>query len=106
MAADDARAGLEAASARGFAELQIYAQLLLGAVTDVADDAWAELQRRATTSVWTEVFLGALEMDARRLSRTHPELARRRWRALEARAAELGYQPGVDEATGWLSEAS
>ncbi len=106
MAADEARAGLEAASARGFAELQIYAQLLLGAVTDVDDDAWAELLRRATTSVWTEVFLGALEMDARRLSRTNPELARQRWRALEARAAELGYQPGVDEATGWLNEAS
>jgi hypothetical protein len=52
------------------------------------------------------VFLGALEMDARRLSRTNPELARQRWRALEARAAELGYQPGVDEATGWLNEAS
>jgi len=106
MAAEEARAGLEAASARGFAELQIYAQLLLGAVTDIDDDAWAELLRRATTSVWTEVFLGALEMDARRLSRTNPVQARQRWRALEARAAELGYQPGVNEATGWLSEAT
>lgn len=106
MAAEEARAGLDAASSRGFAELQIYAQLILGAVTDVGDDSWAELLRRATTSVWTEVFLGALEMDARRLSRSHPELARQRWRALEARAGELGYRPGVDEATGWLSEPS
>jgi len=104
MAQDEARKGLDEATAQGFAELQVYAQLILGALTDVDDDAWAELQRRAMTSMWTEVFLGALEMDARRLSRSQPDLARQRWRALEARAGELGYRPGVEEATGWLAD--
>ena len=104
MAQEEARKGLDEATAQGFAELQVYAQLILGAITDVDDGAWAELQRRAMTSMWTEVFLGALEMDARRLSRSQPELARQRWRALEARSGELGYRPGVEEATGWLAD--
>jgi tRNA A-37 threonylcarbamoyl transferase component Bud32 len=106
IAREEARRGLEEANAQGFAELQVYGELLLGATTAVDDEAWAELQRRAMTSMWTEVFLGALEMDARRLSRTQPEVARQRWRALQARAGELGYRPGVEEATGWLSEPS
>ena len=104
LAQEEARKGLDEATAQGFAELQVYAQLILGAVSDVDDEAWVELQRRAMTSMWTEVFLGALEMDARRLSRTQPDLARQRWRALEARAGELGYLPGVEEATGWLAD--
>ncbi len=104
VAQEEARQGLGEATSQGFAELQVYAELLIGATSDVDDEAWAELQRRAMTSMWTEVFLGALEMDARRLSRTHPELARQKWRALEARAGELGYRPGVEEATGWLTD--
>lgn len=104
LARDEARRGHALAVEGGFSELQVYAELLLGAVTEVDDDAWVDLQRRAMTSVWTEVFLGALEMDARRLTRTQPDAARQRWRALEARAAELGYRPGVEEATGWLMD--
>ena len=48
------------------------------------------------------VYLGALEMDARRLATTAPTQAEGRWRSLLVRARELGHRPGVEEATGWL----
>jgi hypothetical protein len=104
QAEQEAREALDRAVDLGFAELQTYARLVLGALTDLDDDGWAELQRQATTSMYTEVFLGALEMDARRRHRTDPEGARTRWRSLLARARELGYRPGVEEASGWLGE--
>jgi tRNA A-37 threonylcarbamoyl transferase component Bud32 len=93
---------IERASELGFGELQTYALLVLGTVADIDEEAWAELQRKAARSMWTEVFLGALEMDARRLSRTDPVSARTRWMTLLARSRELGYSPGVQEAEGWL----
>jgi tetratricopeptide (TPR) repeat protein len=93
---------IDRASELGFGELQTYALLVLGTVVDIEEEAWAELQRKAARSMWTEVFLGALEMDARRLSRTDPLSARTRWMTLMARSRELGYSPGVQEAEGWL----
>ncbi|MCB9696147.1 MAG: serine/threonine-protein kinase PknK [Alphaproteobacteria bacterium] len=104
VAETEARTALDAATDRGFAELGTCAQLVLGTVTHLDEDGWAELQGRAATSMWTEVFLGALEMDARKLQRTDPSKATERWRTLLARARELGYQPGVLEAAGWLQE--
>jgi hypothetical protein len=93
---------LERAAELGFSELQTYAELVRGAFVPGPDDAWAENLRRASQSMYTEVFLGAVEMDARRLARTDPGAARTRWRALHARARELGYRPGEEEAEGWL----
>jgi tRNA A-37 threonylcarbamoyl transferase component Bud32 len=93
---------IDRASELGFGELQTYALLVLGTVVEIEEETWAELQRKAARSMWTEVFLGALEMDARRLSRTDPVSARMRWRTLLARSRELGYSPGVQEAEGWL----
>jgi tRNA A-37 threonylcarbamoyl transferase component Bud32 len=109
-----AESAVDRASELGFTELQTYALLVLGALrvdasgsgplAEVDDEGWTELQRRATQSMFTEVFLGALEMDARRLEHTDPALARNRWRTLQARARELGYQPGVEESQSWLLE--
>jgi hypothetical protein len=106
---DEARALAGPTAARaaelGFAELEVYARLLLGAVGDLDDAAWANVQSRAVGSMWSEVFLGALEMDARRLQRRSSEAASGRWRTLLVRARELGHAPGVEEATGWLQGA-
>ncbi|MEQ1503008.1 MAG: protein kinase [Myxococcota bacterium] len=98
----DLDVAIDRATELGFVELQTYALLVLGVVSEVDDETWTELQRRATRSMYTEVFLGALEMDARRLEQTDPKTARTRWRTLQARARELGYRPGVQEADGWL----
>lgn len=100
----DVAIAIERATDLGFTELQTYGMLVLGALSTVDDEAWIELQRRAARSMFTEVFLGALEMDARRLDRTDPVAARTRWRTLHARARELGYRPGVQEAEGWLAD--
>jgi tRNA A-37 threonylcarbamoyl transferase component Bud32/tetratricopeptide (TPR) repeat protein len=104
LAEQEARGALDRAVDLGFAELQTYGRLVLGALADLDDEGWAELQRLATASMYTEVFLGALEMDARRRHRTDPEGAKTRWRSLLARARELGYRPGVEEASGWLGD--
>ncbi|MEQ1571934.1 MAG: hypothetical protein ABMA64_40275, partial [Myxococcota bacterium] len=98
----DAQTAVERAGELGFTELQTYGQLVSGVMTGVTDDQWAELQRRAMQSMYTEVFLGALEMDARRLEHVDPVAARGRWRTLLARAEELGYRPGVEESRSWL----
>ncbi|MBX2804038.1 MAG: serine/threonine-protein kinase PknK [Myxococcales bacterium] len=100
---EEASVAAERAKAMGFHELAILASLVLGAVTSTPDESWARLQREATKSHFTEVFLGALEFDARRLHRTDPEAANARWRTLFARAKELGYGPGVAEASSWLA---
>lgn len=99
------RHGLVDASSRGFHELQLYARILGGAVEPVDDGVWAEILREASASLYTEVYLGALEMDARRLHAAGDEVsAQSRWRALHGRSGELGYQPGVEEALGWLRD--
>lgn len=89
----------------GFGELEVYARLVCGAAGAIEDGAWRSLQERAVTSMWCDVFLGAIEMDARRLHRASPALAAGQWRTLLVRARELGHQPAVDEATGWLGSA-
>jgi serine/threonine protein kinase len=86
----------------GFSELEIYGRLLLGVTSAVDDATWGSLQERAAGSMWCDVYLGALEMDARRLATTAPSQAEGRWRSLLVRARELGHRPGVEEATGWL----
>jgi tRNA A-37 threonylcarbamoyl transferase component Bud32/tetratricopeptide (TPR) repeat protein len=104
LAREDLDRALDRASNLGFAELQTYARIVQGAFLPVDDDVWAELLRKAARSMFTEVFLGAVEMDARRLTRADPVAARTKWRGLLARARELGYRPGVQEAEGWLGD--
>jgi hypothetical protein len=86
-------------------ELELYARLLLGVTTQADDDEWSKVYRAAQASMYAEVHLGALEMDARRKTALgQTEGAARRWRTLRARAEELGYRPAVEEAEGWLRE--
>ena len=96
----DARRAVELATQLGFEDLGTYAGLLLGACSEVDDDAWAELQRKAAQSQFVEVYLGALALDARRDRSPTP-----RWKMLLARARELGYLPGIEEAQNWLSSS-
>jgi hypothetical protein len=114
LAADDSRTCRKAAREarhhalqRGFAELALYAKLLFYAADQrTSDDSWATLVNQAAETQWTETCLGALALDARRLSRNKSPAAQARWAALRARASELGYRPAVDEADGWLGTKS
>lgn len=100
----EAHAGLQDAMRAGLAELRLYARVLLGVLDEVEDTEWARVLRKASASLYTEVYLGALEMDARRRHRLgDADGAALRWRALRARAQELGYRPAVEEAAGWLA---
>jgi hypothetical protein len=105
-AAKEARAAMLAAHRLGFAELEVYAALLHGAAGETDDADWGERLRKAAASAYTEVVLGALEMDARRLA-AHGDTAgaRARWATLAARAEELGHRPAAEEAAGWLLAA-
>jgi hypothetical protein len=77
----------------------------MAAITRAADDEWREAHRRAAASLNADLFLGAIEFEARRLTeRGELGAARDRWRSLRARAEELGYRPVVEEANGWLNE--
>jgi tetratricopeptide (TPR) repeat protein len=100
----EAREALALASELELSELALHARLL-SAVHDTHDDGrWRDLLRQATESLSVEIYLGALEMDARRaIERGDLASATTRWRNLRARAEELGYRPGVEEATGWLA---
>ncbi|MEZ4322506.1 MAG: serine/threonine-protein kinase [Myxococcota bacterium] len=90
---------------REFAELDVYADLLMGVLGDVDDETWANVLTNASNTLSTETYLGALEMDARRLTLKgdHDE-ARKRWRSLGGRSEELGYRPGMEESFFWLSD--
>jgi hypothetical protein len=102
----DATIAREAAAERGFDELELYARLLQQFASDVDEATWAATAREAAAQVWTELGFGALELDARRKSAAGDDAgAKARWQALRARCAELGYQPGWQEATGWLGDA-
>jgi len=87
----------------GFSELKLHTALLLNTLHPTSPIEWKALQKRAAECLAVEVYLSALELDARRLEATGdiPQ-AKARWRALRARAEELGFRPGVEEATGWL----
>ncbi len=104
VADEEATAAIELAADGGFEELGTYARLILGVAMPESAPNWDRILGRAQQAMWTEVYLGALEMDARRMSANHRyDEARSRLRTLEARAKELGYLPGVEEAEGWLA---
>ncbi|MFT6157580.1 MAG: tetratricopeptide (TPR) repeat protein [Myxococcota bacterium] len=92
---DDAQKG-------GFGEIALYATLILGGAGDI-DDSWEERQSRATESLNIDVYLGAIEMEARRRHLAGDARgARAAWRSLALRSADLSYAPGLEEAEGWL----
>lgn len=99
----EGRRALRIAVDAGFGELALYAGLVLG-VLDREPRPWEDLLAAAGRSLHTELYLGALEMEARRLdAHGDTEAARAVWRTLRVRSKELGYLPGVEEAEGWLS---
>ena len=103
VAMSEADSGLSVATRRGFEELATYARLVASVARPVDDEAWRLLVAQASRSLYTEVFLGAIELEARRLhARGDLDGARTQWRSLKARSEELGYAPGVEEADGWL----
>lgn len=91
---------------RGFDELELYARLIEHAANINDEASWQHTCREAAASLWTDLCFGALELDARRRQQAGDvEGARTIWRALYTRCEELGYRPGYEEASGWLSTA-
>lgn len=100
---DELEVALSQAHRWGFAELQIYAQLLEGTLGTRSDHAWVSLLKRASTVLFVEVYLGSIALDALRLRRLDDNTAARsRWRTLRARARELSNHPAIREANGWI----
>ncbi len=84
----------------GFSEIELHARLVRGVLQSDDEAEWRELQRRAADSLSTELYLGALELDARRLERQgQHHAARSRWVTLLRRAEEVGHQPSIAAAT-------
>ena len=102
-AAREARAAVSSAERLGFTELEVYGGLVLAGAGELDDAAIADVGKRAQVSLYSEVVLGQIEMEGRRLAaRGDREGARSRWMTLLARAQELGNRPAADEALGWL----
>jgi hypothetical protein len=104
LSVEEARKARDLCREKPFAEIALYASLILGVAERTSDADWRERMDRARASLFTEVFLGALEFDARRSAAQDRVGARPLWRTLRARSQELGYRPGADEAAGWLGE--
>ncbi len=84
-------------------ELSDYGQMILAVIEEVDEAGWAPVARRAAESQNSELFLGVLEMEARRLwAAGDIGASKGRWRTLQARSRELGYRPGEEESQGWL----
>lgn len=100
--AEEATRALQVAARHGLREVSLYARLLTE-VHRASDDAWAMLLHDASECMNVELYLGSIEFDARRAAaRGDTTRADAQWRALRARAEELGYRPGVQEAEGWI----
>ncbi len=68
IAIEQADRGLEEAEARHYTELTLYARLVRGAVDPPSEAVWSRLMAAASKTLNTETYLGALEMNARRLA--------------------------------------
>ena len=95
----EATQAVELATRHGFEEIAVQAGLLRGLATQVADDAWSTMLRKAVSSPCVSWSLGALALDARRHT---AQDAANRWLHLLAQSRQRGYLPGVQEAAHWL----
>ncbi len=103
QAEQNTQRALDSSTEFGFSELQLHASLLQATLHPTDPAEWKKLQKKAAECLSAEVYISALELDARRLEAVGDiTLAKARWRALRARAEELGFRPGVEEAMGWL----
>ncbi len=98
LCAQEAAEAHALAAAAGLRELLLMADLLRSSATAPAE-AWAALQRDAAQSLALDVYLTALELDARRAPTRE---ASGRWRALRVRAEELGHRPTIESADRFL----
>ncbi len=80
----------------GYRELQLYAEVVAGWVTEVAPSTWSRVFHDAMQCRWLEVCLCALAVDAARLAR-HGDHAGARSRVLELRlrAEEPSHRPAM-----------
>jgi hypothetical protein len=104
-AREDASYAIVVATTGSFAELGLYARLVLDGLTNPPENRWNDLQRRAAASPWVALSLAALDLDARRRTSLDPEAANRAWRTLAARAHELGYRADAEDAVAWLGNS-
>lgn len=99
-AREEARIALVIAGLGGFADLMLYARLIVEGLGDADEARFTELTNRSAASPWVDLALACMDVRARR----DPDRARghRTWRTLAARARELGYQSDAEDAEAWL----
>jgi len=96
--------GLQIAEKDGFMELKSYARLIEGALLPHADfPDWDALVEHCLSESWVELYLGALEFDARRkMQQNQKAIARNQLEALRMRSEDLGFLPYTEKATELL----
>ena len=98
--------GRAIADKEGFEELKKYARLIEGALLPKASfPGWEELITDCISESWMELFLGALEFDARRkMHQNQNTTARSQLEALRMRSEDLGFLPYTESATALIQQ--
>ena len=96
--------GRAIAEKEGFSELKRYARLIEGALLPQSPfPGWEDLISECVSASWMELYLGALEFDARRKMRLGDrQTARSQLEALRLRSEDLGFVPYTETATTLL----
>jgi tRNA A-37 threonylcarbamoyl transferase component Bud32 len=94
------------ADKEGLEELKTYARLIEGALLPGSDfPDWDQLIEHCISESWIELFLGALEFDARRKMHRGDKLgARSQLEALRLRSEDLGFHPYTANATALIQQ--
>jgi len=90
----------------GFEELKMYARLIEGALLPRSNfPDWEQLIEICISECWVELFLGALEFDARRkMHQGETDTARSQLEALRLRSEDLGFLPYTANATALIHQ--
>lgn len=90
----------------GFQELANYGELLTGSINPRADDdRWKELRNKCRFAPWIELFLGSIELDARRLhARFETEKAIEQANTLRLRSVDLAHSAQTAAANRLIEE--
>jgi len=97
---------INSATEQGYEELAQYGELMVGAINPRSDDnRWAELKNECRFAPWVEVFLGSIELDARRLqARFDTEKATEQAHNLRIRSKDLAHASQTTAANKLIEE--
>ena len=99
----EARKAHKVATSAQLEELALYAELVFLGLSAAPGEHWETLRHKASRSPWVDLSLMALELEARQTHAHSPQASIPMWKALAARASELGYRAEAQDAEAWLS---